>query len=91
MSCSDDLLWLHTRSLGIHTYLVGFRSLRFFRQSSRLWPFPDIPAPSPQRLDHFRRHGRRQRNPDEDEGLVDRVRERELRPYTCVNVSFVNQ
>lgn len=40
---------------------------------------PDIPSPAPQHLDELRRQRRRERDADEDEGLVDRVCECELR------------
>lgn len=43
-------------------------------------PLTDIPAPAPQRLDHFRGDCGGQRDAEEDEGFVDGVGEGELRP-----------
>ncbi len=43
----------------------------------------NLPTPAAQGLDHLGRDGRRERDPDEDEGFVYGVGEGELGPETC--------
>ena len=46
-------------------------------------PVADVPAPAPKCLDDFRGNRTRERDPEEDQGLVHSVRKEQLSPYAC--------